>query len=962
MQAEVWKRVEELFRAAQGQSPDKRREFLKQACPDDARICAEVQSLLDAESSVESFLDSSPLSSALARGTMLGHFEILDQLGRGGMGEVYRAKDKRLNRTVAIKILSRLLSTNPRLRDRFEREARAISALNHPHICTLHDIGRENDLDFLVMEHLDGETLAKRVTRGPLPLEQMLRYAIEIADALDSAHKHGVLHRDLKPGNIMLTKSGAKVLDFGLAKMQGAETAPGATRPASALTEKGIILGTLPYMAPEQLEGKEAGPRTDIFAFGTVLYEMSTGKRAFAGESRASLIAAILEHEPPPLTALQPMTPAALDHVLKKCLAKDPDTRWQTARDLKDELEWIAGQNAAAAVNVSRDRKQARLAWAAASVLAIVAMLVAIMLFREKPPQTRLVRFSIYPPEKATFANPLALSPDGTRLALIASASGAEPLLWVRRLDSLTAQPFPGTEGADDPFWSPDGQFIAFFAGGKLKKIEASGGGAVETLCDARDGHRGTWNRAGVILFPLNNALYRVAAEGGSAIPVTAISQSNQQSAPLWPHFLPDGRRFLYTVITSNRRDDSIQVGSLDSKESKRLLASHWMAAYAPASNDREGHLLFVRDDNLMAQRFDATHLWLTGEPVLLAARVSDFVHVASFSVAANGTLAYSPASADKTQLTWFDRAGKKLGTVGLATRDVHAALSPDGKRVAVSRGEPESGINHASSNVPFQPSDIWILDLQGGTASRLTFDSCSDYPVWSSDGNRIAYSSNRNGHMDIYQRAANGAGGEDLLMKSNEDKYATDFSRNGQFLTYSILSPRTAFDIWLLPLIGKGKSLPLLQTQFGEVAGQFTPDSKWMAYQSNDSGRWAIYVRPLAADVGQGDQSAAGRWPISNGDGIFPRWRGDGKELFYLGSDDRIMAAEVSMGQANGQPTFEAGIPKQLFTAPIIGHVPFTVTPDGQRFLVNTQTGEEKSSAISVVLNWPALLKHSRR
>ena len=825
MQAEVWKRVEELFRAAQAQPREKRVEFLKRACPDDAQVRAEVRSLLDAETSADSFLESSPISSALAPGTKLGHFEILNQLGRGGMGEVYRATDKRLNRAVAIKVLPFHLSTKARLRERFDREARAISALNHPHICTLYDIGRENGVDFLVMEHLEGETLEKRVAKGPLPMEQVLRQAIEIADALDSAHRHGVLHRDLKPGNILLTKSGAKILDFGLAKMRAAEPSSGVNNPPSTLTEDGLILGTLPYMAPEQLEGKEADARTDIFAFGTVLYEIASGKRAFEGESRATLIAAIMGHEPPPLIALQRMTPLALDRAVQKCLAKDPDARWQTARDLKDELEWIAGGSATSPAGAPRARNKTHLAWALAWLTVMIAALFAFVDFRKPPVAARLVRFSISPPENVTFSEPLAFSPDGTRLALIASVSGAEPSLWVRRLDSLTAQPLPGTEGADNPFWSPDGQFIAFFAQGKLKKIEVAGG-LVQNLCDARQAGGGTWNREGIIIFTFNNALYRIAADGGSETAVTKINQSNDEVAHAWPQFLPDGRHFLYTTI-SRGHNEAVYVGSLDSKETKRLFDSRWKAAYAAALDGGEGYLLSIRNGNLMAQGFDPTRLQLAGKPVLLTEKLSDFGHDAYFTVAANGTLAYRLAGGDKTQLTWFDRTGKKLGTVGLPMQDIHAAISPDGKRVAVSRSDSPSTNSRALIPGPSHPNDIWVLDLERGAASRLTFDASSDLPVWSPDGSHIAYASGRNGHMDLYQKAANGATGEESLVKSDEDKHPFDFSRDGKFLAYASASPKTNFDLWVLPLEGDRNPFPFLQTEFGEGVGHFSPDGQ---------------------------------------------------------------------------------------------------------------------------------------
>ena len=525
----------------------------------------------------------------------------------------------------------------------------------------------------------------------------------------------------------------------------------------------------------------------------------------------------------------------------------------------------------------------------------------------------------------------------------------------VRRLDSMTEQPLPGTEGADDPFWSPDGQSIAFFAQGKLKKVELSSG-MVQTLCEARHAGRGTWNSKGVILFQLNSALYQVAADGGSPVPVTQIVQANQERAHAWPQFLPDGRHFLYTSIHWGGRDEAVFVGALDSKERKRVVDSHWVAAYSQSLDKREGYLLFVRDGNLTAQRFDTTRLQLIGQPVLLAERVADAAHEALFT-SANGTLAYRSAALDKTQLTWFNRAGKQLGTVGLSMQDIHPAISPDGKRIAVVRGDAESGSSRANTAGPTEPSDIWVLDVERGAASRLTFDSSADHPVWSPDGNRIAFSSNRDGKLNIYQTAANGAGGEELLVKSNEDKIPTNFSRDGRFLVYSSISPQTGFDIWVLPLKGTRKPFPFLQTQFDEGVASFSPDEHWMAYQSTESGVWAIYVRPFGTLASE-HLAPTGRWAISSEVSLWARWRGDGKELFYLHPNDRVMTVDVKMGISKGQPTFEVSSPKKLFDVRAYGLLSLAVTPDGQRFLVNTKSGEEKSPSVSVIVNWPALLK----
>jgi Tol biopolymer transport system component len=711
-------------------------------------------------------------------------------------------------------------------------------------------------------------------------------------------------------------------------------------------------------MAPGQLEGKEADARTDIFALGTVLYEMATGKKAFEGTSRASLMAAILEHPSPLLTVQNPATPAVLDRVVTKCLAKDPDARWQSARDLKDELEWIAGGSALSAVLVARRGNHARVAWAVAGVVAVIAMVVAFLHFREKPTETRAVRFSILPPENTTFDDPLAFSPDGSRLALIVSTPGKGPSLWVRRLDALTAQPLAGTEGASDPFWSPDGQFIAFFAQGRLKKIEVSGGPA-QTLCDIGDGERGDWNRDGVIVFTHNDALYRVPAEGGRPSPLSVLNQGTEGAGQYWPQFLPDGHHFLYyqTVVQGNRTD-GIYVGSLDSQSWKRLLDNHWMAAYAPALDGGDGYLLFIREGTLMAQRFDANYLQLTGKPVPLAERMTDLDHHAIFSVSASGNLAYRTTGTVKSELTWFDRGGKRLGTAGVPVQDIFPTLSPDGGRLAISRTDPQSGNSRAKLISTTAPSDIWVLELTRGTASRLTFDSASDFPLWSPDGGRIAFVSNRDGSYNLYQKASNGAGTEELLLKSDEYMATNDWSSDGRFLAYASISPKTAIDLWVLPLDGDRKPFPFLQTPFGEGAGKFSPDGHWMAYQSNESGRWEVYVRPFSGAAQDGNNALGGKWLISTEGGTFVHWRSDGKELLYLDPKGKMIAVDVKTGVLRGRPTFEFGVPRPLFDAQPYGFFPYTVTGDGQRFLVTTKVVEEKSPNVNVVLNWPAELR----
>jgi tRNA A-37 threonylcarbamoyl transferase component Bud32 len=633
----------------------------------------------------------------LATGAMLGPYELLSLLGKGGMGEVYRARDTRLDRTVAVKVLPQHLSSSPERRQRFEREARAVSSLSHPHICALYDVGRQDGIDYLVMEYIEGESLADRLSKGPLPVDQALRYSIQVANALDKAHRSGIVHRDLKPANIMLTKSGAKLLDFGLAKLRGnsSEAAPSLTSLPTervSITAEGTILGTFQYMAPEQLEGREADARTDIFAFGAVVYEMATGKRAFNGKSQASLITAIMSADPQPISELQPMSPPALDRIVKRCLGKDPDERWQTAHDLMEELKWVAeaGSQAGAAAPVAARRKIRERGWMIATVVFFLAAgLLAVAYFRRAPVETAAAatRFFIYPPEKVSFTGTFAISPDGRRIVFRGTSEG-KTLLWVRALDSLSAQPLAGTQEALFPFWSPDSRFIGFYSSGKLKKIEATGGPA-QPLCDAPLGAQGAWNRDNVIVFAPNfaDALYRVSAAGGAPVPLTTLDASRKETAHVLPNFLPDGRHFIYLVTNAQRENTGIYVGSLDSKETKLLVNTYQGAAYAPP-----GYLLFMRERTLMAQSFDADRLELKGEPFPVAEQVdlqlSAEPRFASFSVSETGALVYRSGSRRNYQLTWFDREGKQLGTIGPPGAYGNPWLSPDEKRVTVELAE----------------------------------------------------------------------------------------------------------------------------------------------------------------------------------------------------------------------------------------------------------------------------------
>jgi len=889
----------------------------------------------------------------LSPGSRLGPYEILSPLGAGGMGEVYRARDTRLERAVAIKVLPRHLSPSADLRERFEREAKTISRISHPHICALYDVNREGETEYLVMELLEGETLSARLERRALPLEQVLRYAVEIADALDFAHRQGIVHRDLKPANVMLTKFGAKLLDFGLAKVfkpGGPVESVTSVPTAVNVTREGTFLGTWPYMAPEQLEGREVDARTDIFAFGAVLYEMATGRTAFSGTTQASLVGAILHTEPPPISMVQPMTPPALDRVVKTCLSKDANDRFQTAHDLRLQLQWIAEGGSQAGVPasvVARRRSRERLAWAAAAAATLAALAVALLVPARPREALHRVQSSILPPEKSAFVfdgGPMALSPDGRRLAFLAPTAEGKNLLWVRPLNGMAAQPLADTDGAGYPFWSPDSRFLGFFAGGKLKKIDASGE-PPQVLCDAQSGRGGTWNREGVILFSpsLRDALQRVSSAGGSPAPATELDASKQEYSHRFPFFLPDGRHFLYLAQAMRAGQiggEEVCIGSLESKERRSLFRANSNPVFAPAApGAASGHILFSRERTLLAQPFDARRLRLSGEAFAVGEQVQYFANFGFgvFTASDNGILAYQASGAGSiTQVVWLDRSGKQLDVLGPPADYLRPRLSRDGRRVAIDVGDPQTG-----------RFDIWIYDLARRVSTRFTFEADSVFPIWWPDDSRIVFQSNRKGQSALYQKVSSGTGNEEFLVQEGGLKVPTDLSSDGRFLAYHVIDNKTkTWDLGLCSVAEKKTSV-FLSTPAAEVNGRFSPDGRWIAYQSDESGTVEVYVQPFP---GHG-----GKWQISKAGGTQPVWNRNGKEIFYVSADNKLMAVDVKADSG-----FEAGPPRALFEVHLksVNGWKYDISPDGQRFLANVVIGEVRSNPITLVLNWAAETK----
>jgi Tol biopolymer transport system component len=877
----------------------------------------------------------------LAAGTRLGPYEILGPLGAGGMGEVYRARDPRLGREVALKILPAEMSADRDRLTRFEQEARSASALNHPNIVTIYEVGRSGETSYIAMELVSGKTVRELLAEGALPLRRLLSLAGQIADGLARAHEAGIVHRDLKPENVMVTRDGhAKILDFGLAKLvphAGSDASQLAT--AIEPTRPGVVLGTVGYMSPEQASGHALTFHSDQFSLGAILYEMAAGKRAFSRGTAAETLAAIIRDEPEPLQSLSPQVPVALRWVVERCLAKDPEERYASTRDLardlahlRDHVSEASGE--AAAAPTARPRRSRWLVPALAAGLIVAAALAALAVLKRRPePAAQPARFVVPIPPGTIYApseisRGVSISPDGTRLGIEAFSKGRQRL-YVRPLDSEEATELEGSLDATGHFWSPDSRFIAFFAEGKLKKIPATGGPPVE-LCDADFALVGTWNREGTILFSNLNppGIFRVSDAGGEAVRVVAPNPSRQVTNPIWPQFLPDGRRFLY--LASSASMTNLNLASLDSKESQVVTPLHSRVEYVAP-----GYLIYARESALFAQPFDERKARLHGEPRMIASNVHYFFgpSYATFSTSQTGVLAYETA-AHPLEIIWFDRQGKRVGKLGEPQVVKGLRISPDGKNVAADIEDRRTGT-----------SDLWVTELASSVSTRLHSDPVDEImPVWWPDGSKLLYRSDRGGPPDVYEITLGASGSEHLLLAQPGVQQPEDVSRDGRFLAYLNESQSALAHIWLLPLQGERKPFPWLGTRFLETSPRFSPDGRWIAFESNESGVPEIYA---ALTQGGGEKRR-----ISPGGGRRPRWREDGKELYYVAPGNSIMAVSVTPG-----PQWTAGAPAPLFQAD--GEIEnYDVTPDGSRFLISTPAEKDRGSPLRVILNWPALLK----
>ena len=935
-----WSRVQELLHAALEQEPDQRSEFLSHACPDDAEIRSEVESLLSYQGR-ENAIVSEPLwerAAALKPAAVFGDYRVIEMLGSGGMADVYRALDLKLGREVALKVLPAVLTLGGERMAQLVGEAQVLASLNHPNIGSIYGLVESEDTKALVLELVEGPTLAEHVARqGRLSLSEANGIATQVMLALEYAHERGVVHCDLKPANIKITPEGTvKVLDFGLARaatrILGAQSGA-AARPAGSADE---VWGTAAYASPEQAAGKELDQRADVWSFGVLLYELLTGRRPFEGETLADTLNAVNSAEPD-----WEKVPPGARKLLRACLAKDRQLRLRSIGDapLLFELD-----------GPTPSRSPARRFWTrtviAAGLLALIAAVLGIALFRKQESPLSPVRFLIDPPAHGSLGVfPPRVSPDGRRVVFTAAGSDGHTLLWIRDLASPEAYSLAGTDDAESPFWSPDGRFLAFGSGGKLKKIAASGG-PVATLCDTggRPVLGGDWNRGNSILFGGNSgsAIYRVSGSGGPATPVTRVDSALFHA---YPWFLPDGRHFIYVRVRIGT-EGGAYVGSLNGEhedaQAKPIIATNFSVVYVPSADGADGRLLFLREGNLMVQRFDNSTLQLSGEAIPVASQILTYRTEGLFSASSNGVLAYR-AGAWNSRLAWFDREGKRLTDIPDVDAQSGLALSPDGSRLAAGRRD------------RYTPrSAIWVYDLPSGAGMPLTFFgpamSYAAWPVWSSDGGRIVFASSEYGISRLYLKVSTGAAKEELLLESDEPANPEDCSADGRFLLYSTTNQKTKSDLWILPLAGTSGETrtprPYLRTEHNEKDGRFSPDGRWVVYSSDESGRPEVYVQSILNQSGSG-----GKWMISRNGGRQPRWRRDGREIFYLALDDNVVAEEVST-----DPYFRASEARPLFHAPHLvafDGPQYDVSRDGQRFLINTDPAAISSTPVIVTVNW---------
>ena len=903
-------------------------------------------------------------------GQTVSHYRIVEKIGQGGMGEVYLADDTTLDRKVALKFLPEVFTGDPERMARFEREAKLLASLNHPNIAGIYGLEQIDGNRFLVLEYVEGETLQARLSKRVLSLDDVLALCRQIAEGLEAAHEKGVIHRDLKPANVMITaEEKVKILDFGLAKALADESqrvdlsdSPTIT---DAMTRPGVVLGTAAYMSPEQAKGKRVDKRADIWAFGCILYECLTGKKAFQGETVTETLASVIRGEPD-WNALPNITPQNIRFLLRRCLEKERSRRFRDAADVQIEIEETRDIGETAKTEL---KWRSWLAWSVAAVFMLASAALSFIYFNSKSPiPAEFIQLKITLPDNASLSpeGSFAVSPDGRCLAFAALDTNGVNRIWIRELDSLVARPLPGTESKSNYippfFWSPDSRFIAFDAGGILKKVEISGRPPVE-ICDLPSyAIGGTWNRDGVIIYPtLGGGLMHVSETGGAATPLTKLNEERQEFYHLYPTFLPDGRHFLYMSISLDKGGIFfLCLGSLDAKPEeqgfKPLMETILKTDYVPSHVSDQGHILFLREQTLMAQPFDEKQLKLDGEPLFVADQVGSFMSFGFFSASTNGVLVYKSGVTNQwNRPTWFDRQGNPLSTAGESGQYYGLTLSPDGTQAAV-------GWRNMAQVPSF--TDIYLLDFARDTnARRFTFgEGLNSVAVWSPDGSSIIFASDRDGGVaNLYQKLSSGIENERLLVESNESKYPSSWSSDGRFVLFTVENPKTKGDLWVLPMEGDQEPWEFLDTEFNEIEGRFSENMHWIAYQSDESGRNEIYVRGFSQDPEEASTKTGGRWQISKGGGTGPRWSRDDKELYYHDPNGTIMVAEITPGLA-----FRSGTPKPLFQAPPDLSIFFTlsdapvwdVTADGNRFLLQELAVESSSEPFTIVLNWTSLMK----